>query len=128
MRKTIESRSCVTPDVGLPTVRDILKELEAPGRDPRPAFRTVVFSETAKTVDDLAPEQILEGVVSNVVDFGAFVDIGVRQDGLVHISEMGDKFISDPHKILKVGQLVKVRVLSVDRERKRIALSLKKIP
>ncbi|HPN17489.1 MAG TPA: Tex-like N-terminal domain-containing protein [Candidatus Aminicenantes bacterium] len=128
LRKTIESRSCVTPDVGLPTVRDILKELEAPGRDPRPAFRTVVFSETAKTVDDLAPEQILEGVVSNVVDFGAFVDIGVRQDGLVHISEMGDKFISDPHKILKVGQLVKVRVLSVDRERKRIALSLKKIP
>ncbi|MCX6565742.1 MAG: S1 RNA-binding domain-containing protein, partial [Candidatus Aminicenantes bacterium] len=124
--ETIDPHKFIAPGVGLPTIKDILKELEKPGRDPRAEFRYAAFSESAKTVTDLAPDQILEGVVSNIVDFGAFIDIGVRQDGLIHISEMGDKFISDPHKILKVGQLVKVRVLSVDRERKRIALSMKK--
>jgi len=128
LRATIDPHKFIAPGVGLPTIKDILKELEKPGRDPRAEFRCAAFSESAKTVADLAPDQVLEGVVSNIVDFGAFVDIGVRQDGLIHISEMGEKFISDPHKILKVGQLVKVRVLSVDRERKRIALSLKKTP
>jgi uncharacterized protein len=124
--ETIDPHKFIAPGVGLPTIKDILKELEKPGRDPRAEFRSAAFSESAKTVADLAPDQVLEGVVSNIVDFGAFIDIGVRQDGLIHISEMDEKFISDPHKILKVGQLVKVRVLSVDRERKRIALSMKK--
>jgi len=124
--KSIDPRKFSGPGLGLPTIRDILKELEKPGRDPRAEFRYAAFSESARTIDDLAPDQILEGVVSNIVDFGAFVDIGVHQDGLVHISEMGDKFVSDPHKLVKVGQLVKVRILSVDKERKRIALSMKK--
>ena len=124
--ETIDPHKFIAPGVGLPTIKDILKELEKPGREPRAEFRSAAFSESAKTVADLAPDQVLEGVVSNIVDFGAFIDIGVRQDGLIHISEMDEKFISDPHKILKVGQLVKVRVLSVDRERKRIALSMKK--
>ena len=124
--KSIDPRKFSGPGLGLPTIRDILKELEKPGRDPRAEFRYAAFSETARTIEDLAPDQILEGVVSNIVDFGAFVDIGVHQDGLVHISEMGDKFVSDPHRLVKVGQLVKVRILSVDQERKRIALSMKK--
>jgi uncharacterized protein len=124
--ETIDPHKFIAPGVGLPTIKDILKELEKPGRDPRAEFRSAAFSESAKTVADLAPDQVLEGVVSNIVDFGAFIDIGVRQDGLIHISEMDEKFISDPHKILKVGQLVKVRVMTVDKERKRIALSMKK--
>ncbi len=124
--KSLDPRKFSGPGLGLPTIRDILKELEKPGRDPRAEFRYAAFSENARTIDDLAPDQILEGAVSNIVDFGAFVDIGVHQDGLVHISEMGDKFVSDPHKLVKVGQLVKVRILSVDKERKRIALSMKK--
>ncbi|MBN1937995.1 MAG: RNA-binding transcriptional accessory protein [Candidatus Aminicenantes bacterium] len=124
--KSVDPRKFSGPGLGLPTIRDILKELEKPGRDPRSEFRYAVFSENARTVDDLAPDQVLEGVVSNIVDFGAFVDIGVHQDGLVHISEMGDKFVSDPHKLVKVGQLVRVRILSVDKERKRIGLSMKK--
>jgi uncharacterized protein len=125
--RSLEPRRFVTADAGLPTVKDILRELEKPGRDPRAEFRYASFSENAKTLVDLAPDQILEGVVSNIVDFGAFVDIGVHQDGLVHISEMGEKFVSDPRRIVKVGQLVKVRVLSVDGERKRIALSMKNV-
>ena len=123
----IDPHTLTAPGVGLPTVKDILKELEKPGRDPRAEFRYASFSENAKTIDDLTPDQVLEGVVSNIVDFGAFVDLGVHHDGLIHISEMGEKFISDPHKILKVGQLVRVRVMSVDKERKRIALSMKKL-
>lgn len=126
--KTVNPHAFTGPGVGLPTIKDIIKELEKPGRDPRSEFRYATFSENARTIDDLAADQVLEGVVSNIVDFGAFVDLGVHHDGLIHISEMGEKFISDPHKILKVGQLVKVRVMSIDRERKRIALSMKKIP
>ncbi|MHB8055471.1 MAG: helix-hairpin-helix domain-containing protein, partial [Candidatus Aminicenantales bacterium] len=124
--QTVDPHKLTAPGIGLPTIKDILKELEKPGRDPRAEFRYASFSENAKTIEDLAPDQVLEGVVSNIVDFGAFVDLGVHHDGLIHISEMGEKFISDPHKILKVGQLVKVRVMTVDKERKRIALSMKK--
>jgi len=123
----VDPHTLSAPGIGLPTVKDILKELEKPGRDPRAEFRYASFSENAKTIEDLTPDQVLEGVVSNIVDFGAFVDLGVHHDGLIHISEMGEKFISDPHKILKVGQLVRVRIMSVDRERKRIALSMKKL-
>ncbi len=110
---------------GLPTVRDILKELERPGRDPRPEFRTAQFSEGVEKVSDLVPGMILEGTVSNVAAFGAFVDIGVHQDGLVHISAMSRRFVKDPRSVVKAGEVVKVKVMEVDLKRQRIALSLR---
>jgi len=110
---------------GLATVRDILAELEKPGRDPRPEFRTARFAEGVETLDDLKPGMTLEGVVSNVANFGAFVDIGVHQDGLVHVSELADRFVKDPRAVVKAGDIVQVRVLDVDRPRKRIALSMR---
>ncbi|MFN3609352.1 MAG: Tex family protein [Hyphomonas sp.] len=110
---------------GVPTIRDILKELEKPGRDPRPEFKTATFQEGIEKVTDLKPGMRLEGVVTNVTAFGAFVDIGVHQDGLVHISEMSDTFIKDPHDAVKTGQVVSVTVMEVDVARKRIGLSMK---
>jgi uncharacterized protein len=110
---------------GLPTVRDILAELEKPGRDPRPEFKTAAFQEGVETLADLKPDMILEGVVTNVANFGAFVDIGVHQDGLVHISALSDKFVKDPRTVVKTGDVVKVKVLEVDLKRKRIALTLR---
>ncbi len=110
---------------GVPTVTDILKELEKPGRDPRPEFKTATFAEGVETLNDLQPGMILEGSVTNVTNFGAFVDIGVHQDGLVHISSLADKFVEDPHTVVKAGQIVKVKVLEVDLQRKRIALSMR---
>ncbi|MBF0426258.1 MAG: RNA-binding transcriptional accessory protein [Magnetococcales bacterium] len=109
---------------GAPTVRDILAELEKPGRDPRPEFRTAVFREGVEALADLQPGMLLEGVVTNVTNFGAFVDIGVHQDGLVHISAMARRFVKDPHALVKAGDVVKVRVLQVDAARRRIALSM----
>lgn len=111
---------------GEPTVRDILAELDKPGRDPRPEFSTARFKEGVEELKDLKPDMQLEGVVTNVTNFGAFVDIGVHQDGLVHISELADKFVSDPRAVVKAGDVVRVRVLDVDLQRKRIALSMKK--
>ncbi|MFN7835921.1 MAG: Tex family protein [Burkholderiaceae bacterium] len=110
---------------GLPTVQDILKELEKPGRDPRPAFTTATFDDRVQTMADLQPGQRLEGVVTNVANFGAFVDIGVHQDGLVHISALSDQFVKDPRDVVKAGQVVNVRVVEVDIARKRIALTMK---
>jgi uncharacterized protein len=110
---------------GLPTVRDILKELEKPGRDPRPEFRTAEFKEGIEHVKDLQPGMLLEGVVTNVTNFGAFVDIGVHQDGLVHISMLSKKFVRDPHEVVKAGEVVKVKVLEVDVARQRIALTMR---
>ncbi|MDT3671183.1 MAG: Tex family protein [Aromatoleum sp.] len=110
---------------GLPTVQDILAELEKPGRDPRPEFRTATFREGVETLKDLAPGMMLEGTVTNVTNFGAFVDIGVHQDGLVHISALADRFVKDPHSVVKAGQVVKVKVLEVDLPRKRIALTMR---
>jgi uncharacterized protein len=110
---------------GVPTVTDILRELEKPGRDPRPAFKTAEFMEGVETLDDLKPGMILEGAVTNVAAFGAFVDIGVHQDGLVHISAMSRTFIKDPREVAKPGDIVKVKVLDVDKARKRIALSMR---
>jgi uncharacterized protein len=115
---------CFTDErFGLPTVRDILKELEKPGRDPRPEFRAAKFADGIEDIQDLRPGMILEGVVSNVAAFGAFVDIGVHQDGLVHISALADRFVKDPRDVVKAGDIVKVKVLEVDIPRKRIALS-----
>jgi uncharacterized protein len=110
---------------GLPTVTDILSELEKPGRDPRPAFTTASFAEGVETLEDLAPGMVLEGVVTNVAAFGAFVDIGVHQDGLVHVSAMSRTFVSDPREVVKPGDVVRVRVLGVDIPRKRISLTLR---
>ncbi|HWL62133.1 MAG TPA: Tex family protein [Steroidobacteraceae bacterium] len=110
---------------GLPTVRDILKELEKPGRDPRPGFRTAAFKDGVEELKDLSPGMLLEGVVTNVTNFGAFVDIGVHQDGLVHISMLSNRFIKDPHEVVKAGDVVKVKVLEVDLARKRIALTMR---
>jgi protein Tex len=110
---------------GLPTVRDILAELEKPGRDPRPAFRTATFQEGVNDLKDLAPGMILEGVVSNVTNFGAFVDVGVHQDGLVHISVLANRFVKDPHEVVKAGDIVRVKVLEVDLDRRRISLSMR---
>lgn len=110
---------------GLPTVKDILHELEKPGRDPRPEFKTAAFKEGIETLNDLRSGMILEGVVTNVSNFGAFVDIGVHQDGLVHISMLADRFIKDPNEVVKVGDIVKVKVMEVDVQRKRIQLSMR---
>jgi protein Tex len=110
---------------GLPTVRDILAELEKPGRDPRPEFKTAEFKEGIEQIKDLKPGMILEGTVSNVTNFGAFVDIGVHQDGLVHISMLANKFVKDPREVVKAGDVVKVKVLEIDEKRKRIALTMR---
>ncbi|MBU1235465.1 MAG: RNA-binding transcriptional accessory protein [Gammaproteobacteria bacterium] len=110
---------------GLPTVQDILRELDKPGRDPRPEFKTASFCEGIESLKDLEPGMMLEGVVTNVTNFGAFIDIGVHQDGLVHVSALADKFVKDPHSVVKAGDLVKVKVLEVDVARKRIALSMR---
>jgi uncharacterized protein len=110
---------------GVPTVTDILKELEKPGRDPRPEFTTATFKEGVEEIGDLKADMILEGVVTNVAAFGAFVDIGVHQDGLVHISALSNTFVKDPHTVVKAGQVVKVKVLEVDVKRKRIALTMR---
>ncbi|MGP0968969.1 MULTISPECIES: Tex family protein [Serratia] len=110
---------------GVPTVTDILKELEKPGRDPRPEFKTATFAEGVETLNDLQVGMLLEGSVTNVTNFGAFVDIGVHQDGLVHISSLADKFVEDPHTVVKAGDIVKVKVMEVDLQRKRIALSMR---
>ena len=107
----------------MPTVRDILKELEKPGRDPRPEFKAARFADGIEDIKDLKPGMILEGVVTNVAAFGAFVDIGVHQDGLVHISALSDTYVKDPRDVVKAGDIVKVRVLEVDIPRKRIALT-----
>lgn len=121
----LQAEKYIDEKFGLPTVTDIISELDKPGRDPRPEFKAAVFKEGVEKVSDLKPGMILEGTVSNVTHFGAFVDIGVHQDGLVHISAMSDKFIKDPHEVVKAGEIVKVKVMEVDLERKRIALSLR---
>ncbi len=124
--KNLDPRQFVDDRFGLPTVRDILAELEKPGRDPRPEFRTASFADGINEVADLKPGMMLEGTVTNVAAFGAFVDIGVHQDGLVHVSQLSDRFVKNPHEVVKAGQIVKVRVVDVDIKRQRIALSMKK--
>ncbi|MDC9581760.1 Tex family protein [Xenorhabdus sp. PR6a] len=114
-----------TEKFGIPTITDILKELEKPGRDPRPEFKTATFADGVETMNDLQTGMILEGTVTNVTNFGAFVDIGVHQDGLVHISSLSDRFVENPHTVVKTGDIVKVKVMDVDLNRKRIALTMR---
>ena len=123
--KRISPETYTDARFGLPTVKDILKELEKPGRDPRPEFRTASFQEGVNDLKDLQPGMVLEGTVTNVTNFGAFVDIGVHQDGLVHISALSDRFVKDPWEVVKAGDIVKVKVLEVDISRKRVALTMR---
>jgi uncharacterized protein len=124
--KRLRAEDFVSDAVGLPTVRDILSELEKPGRDPRPSFVTATFTDGVEEITDLKPGMVLEGTVTNVAAFGAFVDIGVHQDGLVHVSQLADRFVKDPHEVVKTGQVVKVTVTEVDVPRKRIGLTMRK--
>lgn len=130
-RKILSTAGALNPEdfvdgtFGLPTVRDIIAELEKPGRDPRPAFQAATFSEGIEKISDLRPGMVLEGTVTNVAAFGAFVDVGVHQDGLVHVSALANRFVSDPREVVKSGQVVKVKVLEADPERKRISLTLR---
>ena len=123
--KSLQPAKYTDEKFGLPTVQDILKELEKPGRDPRPEFKTAVFKDGVEQVKDLQPGMILEGVVTNVANFGAFVDIGVHQDGLVHISALSNKFVKDPREVVKAGDVVRVKVVEVDLPRQRIALTMR---
>jgi uncharacterized protein len=122
---SLAANDYVIEGFGEPTVRDIIQELEKPGRDPRPEFKTASFKDGVEKVSDLKQGMILEGVITNITNFGAFVDIGVHQDGLVHISVIADKFVKDPHDVVKTGEVVKVKVMDVDVQRKRIALSMR---
>jgi uncharacterized protein len=123
--RSLRPQDFVDERFGVPTVTDILAELEKPGRDPRPEFRTAAFQDGVQELKDLQAGMLLEGVVTNVTAFGAFVDIGVHQDGLVHISQLSDRFVEDPREVVKAGQVVKVKVVAVDLARQRIALTMK---
>ncbi|MDZ7662648.1 S1 RNA-binding domain-containing protein [Thiohalophilus sp.] len=122
---TLAANDYTDDQFGEPTVRDIIAELDKPGRDPRPEFKTASFRDGVETLRDLQPGMLLEGVISNVTNFGAFVDIGVHQDGLVHISALADRFVRDPREVVRAGQVVKVKVMEVDIDRKRVGLSMR---
>src|SRR5690606_23383053 len=124
--KAIDPKAFIDEKFGLPTIRDILAELEKPGRDPRPSFKTATFADGVEEITDLKVGMMLEGTVTNVAAFGAFVDVGVHQDGLVHVSQVADRFIKDPPEVVKAGDVVKVKVVEVDVKRKRIALTMRK--
>ena len=124
----IDVRRYITNDVGEPTLKDIVSELKKPGRDPRAVFEKPAFRDDVTTIDDVQEGMTLEGIVTNVAAFGAFVDIGVHQDGLVHVSELADRFIRDPNEVVKVGDKIKVKVIGVDKARQRISLSARTQP
>jgi uncharacterized protein len=128
LRKRINIQNYVSDEVGVPTLRDIMEELAKPGRDPRKSFDFVQFSDNINDISDLRQGMVLPGVVTNITNFGAFVDIGVHQDGLVHVSHLADRFVKDPMDVVRVNQKVQVTVMEVDAARKRIALSMKANP
>jgi len=123
--RAVNASEYVSEEVGLPTINDILSELEKPGRDPRPEFKTAKLQEGVEKITDLKLDMVLEGTVTNVTSFGAFVDVGVHQDGLVHISAMSEKFIKDPRDAAKAGDIVQVKVMAIDVPRKRVGLSMR---
>ena len=125
LRKKVKLEDYTTDKVGLPTLRDIMEELEKPGRDHRESIKVFEFDPTIRTIADLKEGMTLPGIVTNVTNFGAFVDIGIKENGLVHISEMADRYVSNPSEVVSLHQHVEVRVLSVDMERKRVQLSMK---
>ena len=124
-RQSIELKKYVTDEVGMPTLTDIMAELEKPGRDPRQQLETFAFDESVKEISDLRPGMLLPGIVTNITAFGAFVDVGVHQDGLVHVSQLADRFVRDPNEVVHLRQHVQVRVMEVDLRRNRISLSMK---
>jgi len=125
--ETLDPHTFISEKAGLPTITDILEELKKPGRDPRKQFITAAFDDSINEIEDLESDMVLEGSVTNVANFGAFVDIGVHQDGLVHISEISSKFVKDIKDLVSVGDIVNVKVLEVDVERKRVSLSMKQL-
>lgn len=127
LKKKIDLKRYITDKTGMPTLLDIMEELDKPGRDPRQAIQLFAFDPTVKTIEDLKEGQILPGIVTNITNFGCFVDVGIKENGLVHISELADRFISDPTEIVSIHQHVKVKVLSIDLSRKRVQLSMKGI-
>ena len=127
LRKQIKLEDFITDKVGLPTLTDIMAELSKPGRDPRQKFELFEFDKNVNSIGDLKPGMILDGLVTNITNFGAFVDIGVHQDGLIHVSQLADKYVKDPNEVVKLNQKVRVKVLEVDKERKRIQLTLKNV-
>ena len=126
-REQIDIKRYVTDEVGLPTLTDIMKELEKPGRDPREQIEAFEFDSSVQTIDDLHEGMVLPGIVTNITNFGAFVDIGVHQDGLVHVSQLADRYVSDPTQVVRLHQHVRVRVIAVDLRRQRISLSMKDV-
>jgi uncharacterized protein len=127
LRSRLDPRHYTDGEFGLPTVRDILEELAKPGRDPRPRRQEFSFAQGVESIADLRPGMVLPGLITNITRFGAFVDIGVKQDGLVHISEMAEGFVRDPAEVVALRQAVQVRVIEIDRQRERIALSLREV-
>jgi len=125
LRESINLSDYIEGDVGMPTLTDIMSELEKPGRDPRRGIKVLEFDENVRTIDDVSVGMILNGIVTNITQFGVFVDFGIKENGLVHISELADRFVSNPNEVVSLHQHVKVRVLDIDKSRKRIALSLK---
>ena len=125
LRSPIDIKNYVTDTVGLPTLTDILQELDKPGRDPRQKIQVFEFDKNVQTIDDLREGMELPGIINNITNFGCFVDIGIKENGLVHISQLADKFVSDPTTVVSMHQHVRVRVLSIDHERKRIQLTMK---
>ena len=125
LRSQIDIKNYVTDTVGLPTLTDILQELDKPGRDPRQKIQVFEFDKNVQTIDDLQEGMELPGIINNITNFGCFVDIGIKENGLVHISQLADKFVSDPTTVVSMHQHVRVRVLSIDHERKRIQLTMK---
>ena len=127
LREKIDPARYVTTTVGLPTLTDILAELDKPGRDPRQGIQVFEFDPSVQTINDLHEGQVLPGIVTNITNFGCFVDVGIKENGLVHVSEMADRFVSDPTQVVSIHQHVKVKVLSVDLQRKRVQLTMKGI-
>ena len=125
LRRTIDINRYVSDNIGIPTLKDILQELEKPGRDPRDRFEMFKFDDHVTEIEDLKVGMKLPGIVTNITKFGAFVDVGVHQDGLVHVSQLADRFVSDPAQVVKINQKVNVRIIAVDIQRKRISLSMK---
>ena len=124
LRSKIDIKKYVTDQVGLPTLNDIMAELEKPGRDPRQAIKVFEFDKNVKTIDDLKPGMILPGIVTNITNFGCFVDVGIKENGLVHVSQLCRQFVSDPTTVVSIHQHVQVKVMSIDMERKRIQLTM----
>jgi uncharacterized protein len=127
LRQSVNLKQYVTDSIGMPTLKDIMKELEKPGLDPRGSAKPIAFDKSIKTIEDLHTGMVLPGIVNNITNFGAFVDIGIKESGLVHISQMADRFIKDPAEVVSLNQEVTVRVVEVDLQRKRIQLSMKDI-